>query len=234
VSFVSLFIVAYNLVFWVFGAAHSISWDYLPNIPQDEEAEQKVSWREKPIGGWIARKFLGYQKAPEQNACSSLSRKSGPDLEAVDNIPEGLRHSSKIELPLETPLERQISHHSIPSIHSRHIATRTHNTTAVATPTSRLSLEAPENATYSQPITKDDSSKLEVIAIPPTPPSIFRRTFSLLRVFLTPVTLSLIVSLPIALVKPLKALFVDATDAGGPNWHGPDGRPPLFFFIDTG
>jgi len=50
---------------------------------------------------------------------------------------------------------------------------------------------------------------------------------------LNPGALALIVSLPIALVPELKALFVDASANGGPDFHGPDGRPPLAFVIDT-
>ena len=49
-----------------------------------------------------------------------------------------------------------------------------------------------------------------------------------------PIVVSLLISLTVALVPRLKALFVDATASGGPAWKGPDGRPPLAFLIDTG
>jgi auxin efflux carrier family protein len=55
ISFISIFSVAFHIVFWGLGAAHSLSWDFLPNVPQGEAAERRVSWKEKPIGGWIAR-----------------------------------------------------------------------------------------------------------------------------------------------------------------------------------
>jgi auxin efflux carrier family protein len=45
--------------------------------------------------------------------------------------------------------------------------------------------------------------------------------------------ISLLTSMVIALVPQLKALFVDTTASGGPAWHGPDGRPPLAFALDT-
>ena len=60
------------------------------------------------------------------------------------------------------------------------------------------------------------------------------RTLRPLAVVVTPVTVAIAVSLPIALVKQLKALFVDISDQGGPDWKGPDGKPPLAFVIDTG
>jgi hypothetical protein len=48
----------------------------------------------------------------------------------------------------------------------------------------------------------------------------------------TPISAIVAISLLIALVDPLKALFVDFE--GGPSWNGPDGKPPLAFVIDTG
>ena len=59
VSFVSIFIVSYHLVFWVLGAAHSLSWDYLPGVPQGEEAERRCSWKEKPLGSLIVVSRVG-------------------------------------------------------------------------------------------------------------------------------------------------------------------------------
>jgi auxin efflux carrier family protein len=47
-------------------------------------------------------------------------------------------------------------------------------------------------------------------------------------------TVTIASSIPISLFQPLRALFVDTTQVGGPNWKGPDGRPPLYFVIDTG
>ncbi len=61
-----------------------------------------------------------------------------------------------------------------------------------------------------------------------------RRILNFLKLFMTPVTISLFFSLPIALVHPLKALFTDVDGWTGlkmPN--GPDGRPPLAFLLDV-
>jgi len=51
-------------------------------------------------------------------------------------------------------------------------------------------------------------------------------------VVVTPISATVAISLLIALVGPLKALFVSLE--GGPSWNGPDGKPPLAFVIDTG
>ena len=68
----------------------------------------------------------------------------------------------------------------------------------------------------------------------PTLPQKIVRVFRPLSAVCTPVTCTLAVALPIALIDPLKALFVDISDVGGPKFTGPDGRPPLAFLIDTG
>ena len=63
-------------------------------------------------------------------------------------------------------------------------------------------------------------------------PSRPRRVLTALGVVVTPISAIVAISLLIALVDPLKALFVSFE--GGPSWKGPDGKPPLAFVIDTG
>ena len=58
ISFVSIFILMYHIFFWVCGLAHSLLWDYAPGVPQGEAANIRVSWREKPIGGFVWRHLL--------------------------------------------------------------------------------------------------------------------------------------------------------------------------------
>ena len=65
-------------------------------------------------------------------------------------------------------------------------------------------------------------------------PHIISRIFQPIFAVINPVTIALLIALPIALIQPLKALFVDVSSLGGPAWKGPDGRPPLAFMIDTG
>lgn len=65
-------------------------------------------------------------------------------------------------------------------------------------------------------------------------PSVWRRSLGIIAVMFTPINSVVAISLVVALVKPLKALFVDISGVGGPSWAGPDGNPPLSFIIDTG
>jgi len=68
----------------------------------------------------------------------------------------------------------------------------------------------------------------------PSSDSRFKRFLRTLSMFFAPINLVICASLCIALVQPLKALFVDVSAEGGPSWKGPDGKPPLGFLIDTG
>ncbi|PVF96268.1 auxin efflux carrier [Serendipita vermifera] len=57
------------------------------------------------------------------------------------------------------------------------------------------------------------------------------RVVSFLRSLLTPATITMAVAFPVALIKPLKGLFVELENSPIPN--APDGRPPLYFIMDT-
>lgn len=79
----------------------------------------------------------------------------------------------------------------------------------------------------------NDQTSVEVIE-EPAKVSVWRSIWMAVSPMLTPATMGVIFSIPIALVQPLKALFVDV-----PGWTGtlihnaPDGKPPLAFFFDV-
>ena len=74
------------------GAAQSLSWDYLPAVPQGEDAERRVSWKEKPIGGLVAR-VLRLSPPPAQPAPPEITRK---DEEANAQIDDDRSDKSSI------------------------------------------------------------------------------------------------------------------------------------------
>ena len=152
VSFVSIFILTYHIFFWVCGLAHSLSWDYAPGVPQGEAANTRVSWKEKPIGGFIQRHVL--KRRPQ-------------------SFPDQLHHAYEPQATLPAPVLTQ-----------------------------------------------------------PEVPSLSKRVLAAIAVVVTPISVVVAISLFIALLDPLKGLFVDFE--GGPSWEGPDGKPPLAFVIDTG
>ncbi|TFK52795.1 auxin efflux carrier [Heliocybe sulcata] len=240
VSFVSIFIVSYHITFWVFGGARSLSWDYLPGVPQKEEAERRVSWKEKPIGGWIARTFLGYKPPSPASSPEKAREKDStppPDAAALENeIAVEAREAPVFEKhPNADPdiqLVRQTSRLSATSFRSRRPSTGQPQLPyfrAQPQPSYAPSLPPPA------PAPSIASSHTAAPATTPNSRSVFPpllvKIFKPVSAIITPVTATLAVSLPIALINPLKALFVPVS--GGPSWTGPDGRPPLAFVIDT-
>ncbi|KAF7795549.1 hypothetical protein EIP86_006711 [Pleurotus ostreatoroseus] len=241
VSFVSIFIVSYHLVFWVAGAAHSLSWDYLPGVPQGEEAERRCSWKEKPLVAFFARYVLRTPVPSSPDLCKEIDehdveKKSVLDkaeddtqMDTLDVVPKQSGHPDSAEADPDIQLVRRASRLSAVSYRSR-----------------QPSLPAPPSSPCpGRPVSPSPPPSLAetLTSAPHAPqecgvwsrllPPMLIRTLRPLAVVVTPVTVAIAVSLPIALVKQLKALFVDISDQGGPDWKGPDGKPPLAFVIDT-
>ena len=320
----SIFTVCYHTVFWMCGAAQSLAWDYLPAVPQGEEAERRVTWKEKPIGRLVARALrlppaplraplaplpseIVRAKDEEASACTSDDTDDKASVEVTE------RPASSLDIPRIVVVHSEDGDPTA-DIADVQLTPRAANPSAATTFRSRnLTLVIP--ASPLRPSTP--ASPLRGVSVPPTPtigggggfvtapssptrgaalvpPSPMRslapstRTMTMrsiagslrslgpdtpiravhsihsledpaalagierassltphkrrhcagvvdaLAPLLKPVTVSLALSLPIALVQQLKALFVDCTATGGPAWFGPDGRPPLAFVMDTG
>ena len=206
VSFVSVFILTYHVFFWVCGLAHSLSWDYAPGVPQGEAANIRVSWREKPIGGFIWRQMLKVAgRESEGRGPKSVDSQSHPHVQTelgVRHPPQALDEEATIEVVRRTPRCSVSSSPHQGFSDQSHRACESQATLPASTPT-----------------------RLEV----PSPP---RRVFAAIAVVVTPISVIVATSLFIALLDPLKALFIQFE--GGPLWEGPDGKPPLAFVIDTG
>ncbi|EJF62213.1 auxin efflux carrier [Dichomitus squalens] len=245
VSYVSIFIVSYHLVFWMGGAAHSLSWDFRPGVPQGEAAEVRVSWKEKPIGSLITRYILR-QEPPNSFAAAAIEADKTKDIEESFSEKEKnagtdgaipvseLRRSEGIDDTAESDpdvqLARRTSRISTASVPMPH---RRPSLSAAAAPSAIPSAPPPSPAQSARDLeTQSIAQRSETLHTPTLPQKIVR-VFRPLGAIVTPVTCTLAVSLPIALVQPLKALFVDVSATGGPSFKGPDGRPPLAFMIDT-
>lgn len=294
VSYVSLFSVTYHIVFWICGAANSLAWDYLPGVPQGEEAERRVSWKEKPIGHLVAC-ALRLPVVPAPPFVPQYSKKDEEAFSAKDDKESSspsTTTSSIAEIASSNVPRIEISEESKGDPHEVKIAPRSSRLPAASTfrsrrltiiipPTPVRVSATPSPLRQSIPSTPGwvtapssptrgftlPSSMISIIpatptrSIPPTTPirsvhSIHSledpavisaleksaanpknqrgRVLGPLFALLKPVTLSLAISIPTALIKPLKALFVDCASQECPNWHGPDNRPPLAFVMDTG
>jgi len=188
ISFVSIFIIVYNIFFFVCGLARSLAWDYAPGVPQGEEAERRVPWKEKPIGSLVYRYLLG--KPPPQPLPISVPQGSVGDTSETDS-PTSIGFGEK-----QTSVKASSQPECEPTILPVHARP---SPAAESLPSPRLKL--------------------------------FLQTLSFI---FAPINLVIGISLCIALIEPLKALFVDVSAEGGPSWKGPDGKPPLAFLIDIG
>jgi len=205
ISFISIFILVYHIFFWICGLARSLSWDYAPGVPQGEAANVQVSWREKPIGGFVWGQVLKIKHREDEgrNPKSADSQtRSHAQVELAIHHSSGARdeEEASIEVVRRTP-HSSVRSYQAPPAQSHH----DHG--------SRATPPAP-------------------IPIRPEVPSRSRRVLAAMAVVVTPISATVAISLLIALVDPLKALFVSFE--GGPSWNGPDGKPPLAFVIDTG
>lgn len=229
VSFVSIFIVSYHLVFWVCGAAHSLSWDYLPGVPQGEEAERHLGWKERPIGRLLARYVFHISNTSSDTPATSLSSDMLPSEEDRE------KQDPEIILCLEGQAGTLDPDETDPDVQLVRRLSRlsTVSRSSGATPqVTTIQDVTSASGTQEEPAVSSETCKKKRHHI--QVPSIIARSFRPLATIVTPVTVAIAISLPIALITDLKALFVDTTASGGPDWKGPDGRPPLAFVIDTG
>ncbi|KAJ3851194.1 auxin efflux carrier [Lentinula lateritia] len=231
VSFVSIFIMVYHIFFWVFGAAASLQWDFLPDVPQGEDAMRRVRWNEKPIGGLLYRWL--YQQTQEEERRKSAAFFGSKGRNSLEQVEEEISSCPEMTQQQEenvdpnVQLARRVSKISahpasiqLPQPLNSVSASRTHSHNCSET---TLPLEENLDNTVTH-----DTSKWERLF-----PLWFTKAIKTISVIITPVTITLAISLPVSVIQPLKALFTDATASGGPDWTGPDGSPPLNFIMDT-
>lgn len=205
ISFAAIFILVYHVSFWVCGLAHSLSWDYAPGVPQGEAANVRVSWREKPIGGFIWRQILKLRRGVDGDG----------DLKSADSLDE-------------PHLQIELGNLHLPGVRDKD---------KVSTGTPQKSPHYLVSSFEGLPNQPQLCHGLETALAEPIPtrpevPSWASRVLGAIRMVVTPISVVVALSVTIALVKPLKALFVESE--GGPSWEGPDGKPPLAFVIQTG
>jgi auxin efflux carrier family protein len=204
------------------------------------------------LGGWIATHILG-QRIPPSPFVAIDASSDGKDLEKLeDSSDKGVQLAEAAEIDdivgdvheavfvedndPEVSLARQVTHLSARSFRSRRASGRRPSSSrpGVCTPQPAASLQAPRSP--AAPLTPSQTSRPPSSRVPFL--SGVLKTVAPLRVVITPITLTIAVSLPIALITPLKALFVDVSDVTDKysrgSWRGPDGKPVLNFVIDTG
>ncbi|PCH44842.1 hypothetical protein WOLCODRAFT_133395 [Wolfiporia cocos MD-104 SS10] len=227
VSFVSIFIVSFHLVFWVAGAARSLEWDYLPGVPQGKEAERRISWKEKPTGKFIARRILRL-KVPSRDALSNPKISDTPTSSSEIHIQ---RKDSPIDIELQDMVEPETCGppHRTSCLSASSNFSRCPPALNESLPAIQPVVPSPPSSQHSS----DTGALTQTAVSASTFLECIKNTLRPLVAAVTPITCSLVISLLVSLVPDLKALFVDVADQEGPDWHGPDGNPPLAFVMDT-
>lgn len=89
-----------------------------------------------------------------------------------------------------------------------------------------------KGVTFRAPATERASPETKSSSDAPAP--WYRVPVNILKLILTPPSISLFLALPISLVQPLKALFVHVDGwTGGRIPNSPDGKPPLSWLLDV-
>ncbi|KAK0219707.1 auxin efflux carrier [Armillaria nabsnona] len=241
VSYISVFILAWNIVMWICGAAKTLAWDYAPGVPQGDAANVRVSWREKPVAACFLRVKAKLFARPKDSDCEkaddekeakdrgllvTMGKQPEHDLREIETDPE-IQSACKTSgsfanfFPSATVGARSRTDSILPATNASHPPLR----------------ELPDTAVQSLSVT--DEQELELVdeeevrpgRLASLFPPLLRRTFKPLSSLFTPITISIYIALPISLIPQLKALFVEVD--GGPSYRGPDGNPPLTFIITT-
>ncbi|KAK0442814.1 auxin efflux carrier [Desarmillaria tabescens] len=243
VSYVSIFILAYNIVMWICGAANTLAWDYAPDVPQGDAANVRASWREKPIAAFFLRVQAKFLSRPNDSHCEKVGNdEEGADLARDKGLSVVLgKQLGEMEIDPEIQLPCRASRLSANSFQPRRsvdLGTRSRaSSSRRASNASQPSLKELLNVTVQRPFITDEQ-ELEPTAeeeklgrFASLFPPFLRRTFKSLSSLFTPITMSMYIAIPVSLIPQLKALFVEVD--GGPYYHGPDGNPPLTFIINT-
>ncbi|KAL0571528.1 Protein M3 [Marasmius crinis-equi] len=245
VSYVSVFIFAFNLAFWFCGLANSLAWDYADGVPQGVDAEIHHTWDEKPVGAFLAKYVLRGNKRREPSDEKGKERTTfGSRSETNLTVVESMRGTSEVEAggnaDPDFRLARQMSQTSFrsrklsgtqanrPTVIGSSLSAHTENPNSGAATPIRSGAVTPVLHAPSIMISEHgEEVKARRLKIPPAIMWLSKP----LRTLFNPIVISMVISIPCALVPELKALFV--ADSGGPNWKAPDGRAPLNVIYDT-
>ncbi|KAJ3925939.1 MAG: auxin efflux carrier [Lentinula lateritia] len=244
VAYISAFILVYMITLFPMGGHYLVAKDFVgPDVEPDEVREQVRERRKFILRGW-PKAFLNHIRLRRIRRSHSFEEDSDPEFQ-----------SPTIELKKETPSSsvrpRPHKHVSFRNDHEDHYYDVTHDqdldaTTAVptdgmatpamsyfASPAGTVTahdLESEIRETNTMENTSKEVEKKVLTVRKDRQKRIVSQLKTVMKSTLTPASLSMIVSIPIALVPSLKGLFMATTNSHIPN--APDGQPPLAFVLD--
>ncbi|KAL0579988.1 Protein M3 [Marasmius crinis-equi] len=230
VAYISVFILVYMMSLFPMGAHLWVAKDFVgPDVEADEVREAMRIKRRAMFSS-----VLGLRR---RRSCPEKQK----DPETQDSAePKPIGHEETILR--NGPRPRHAKH---VSFHDDAATTTAVPTEGVNSPplTEKLVSPAPtvtataENAAQDfNPGTRDEERPLPSSPIAkllhrhPRLDRLYRTLKVSIKSMLTPASLAILLAFPIALIPPLKGLFVSTPGAGIPN--APDNQPPLAFFLD--
>ncbi|PBK90834.1 hypothetical protein ARMGADRAFT_1166792 [Armillaria gallica] len=219
VSYISVFILAWNIVTWICGAAKTLAWDYAPGVPQGDAANVHVGWREKPVAAFFLRVKAKLFARPKDSDCG----KADDEKEAKDRgllVTMGKQPESELGEMVTDPEIQPTLKTSRPFANFFPSAAvtarpRTGSIPPATNPSHHPLRELPDTAVQSSLVTDEQESELVEEEEEERPgrlaslfPPLLRRTFKPLSSLFTPITISMYIAVPISFILQLKALFV--------------------------
>ncbi|WWC87859.1 uncharacterized protein L201_002756 [Kwoniella dendrophila CBS 6074] len=246
VAYIAIFIFIMNSTFWGLGVHKLCGWDFQDDKRLQDQPPLKERWSSQFVS---TKNKLSKWTGIRKNIESQLDMESQtiPGMEMIHGSQEDEEVNTKPEdqkeiepyIPPGTTSSSSSSSQPITSIPVYKTTTRlskVNSANSVKRSTSRIQQSTTSNAksdspTLPSPANHEDGDDHESTSTPAQP--LWKR-LGLILYNLPNVTKAIIISVPVATIQPLKSLFAPTEGwSGGKMPNGPDGNPPLFFFIET-
>lgn len=214
---------------------------------EDEEVKMELKERHRRILGGIKRRLnVLFWRRPrdeydvERNGADTHNNQKEPSSSA--ECTSSAKDTRISEMEEVSRLRHTVKHVSFDTAsESHHIQERPHVHINISSPTTSVHDALSPTATMVSPTERDfskepkEKSTVEENVYTDEPEdaseTIISKVLKVMRTFLTPATIAILLAFPISLVRPLKGLFVPLDNSPIPN--APDGNPPLYFIYDT-
>lgn len=226
ISYISAFILAYNITFWIGPTSRSLRRDYRPAVPHGKDAEIKTPFKETTTWQLLATYVLGKRAKAELQAMRSAppTRPPSPPVELGE-----LERGESV-----TPAPTQMIAGTSKLRHLQDGRNTSHNTLVEA-----IEPGSSSSSRRSSILDVDDTPKIvPSVHEPELPPPltttqrVLKQANAQIQQIFSPVVIAMSFAIPIALISPLKALFTHV-DGGSYYFSSPNGEPPLGWFLST-
>lgn len=242
ISYVSIFILCYNITYWVLPTARSLRLDYRPDVPHGSDAEVKVPLEDTVTFRFFAdhlpaglSKRVNASRPPTRPSTPPLPPEMGPvEAQSTSFIPTTSAVRSWTRDSTQTP-NRNISEEEKQADDADRKSgkegseEKQEQAAKMVLTTNEPPQPVPASGAAPMPAVEAQQEPSRPLS---APRRVWRQTKAILNPLRTPVVIAMAVSIPTALIPPLKALFTHA-DATTYHFGSPNGDPPLGWLLDT-